>query len=1123
MTERDPKLIQAERLLERLRIRQLKITLQGSLYSWLGLLSAIWLTLGFFESAFRLPQTIRFILPVLGILLSTVTAIIQYRRIVGCESLKPGDKARYFWALRLGELSSTRESDRLLNALQVAMPKAGHRDAPSPELARESLYRAVADLDVIDSDRAIYLDGRKKEAKFGGALILTSLLALIFTPSSLLPAYQRILHPFVSYDQTADFSIAIEPAGGWAYRDEPVRFEVNAKGSHPASGSFFYRLDGGDEIGLEIDIRTGRATVDFDGFPADITYRAVSGKVSTDRYKFQIIPRPQIVELGWQLNPPAYSRLPVVSGRENVGDIECLPGSAVELSITASKKLASALLLMTRISGDSSAVDTVSMDVSGNQARVEFVVRKPLTYSIRISDRDGHHDKDPVTYRIQTLADEYPAVRIAYPEEDILLGDDMLVPLRIEADDDFGVARLELNYRNLNNDTDIQSWLLSSGKSTPGLSIDTLWELGGMPLMPGDVLEYWAVVWDNDNVSGPKRGESSRRMVRLPTFEEIIAGIEQSEAEVEFNAEKTLEAAKELKEEVARLVEEMRRDPNADWERRNQIEQALNNQEQLSKQADQLSRSLDELVNKLEKHDALTTETLEKYMELQKLMDEVASPELRDAMEKLKQAMDSEDPEKIRQALEKFDMDREEFLRSVERSLAILQQLKMERKLDELTKRAEELLHAQEQVLKDIEGDRSESAMQSLERQKAGVEALQQELAETGKMATENGESALAEDLDSLGSRMKSMSISAQMQQTQQSLRSGNRQKATSSGEESARQLAEMASALGKMAADYKEQNKAELAQKIRRLIEELIYVSESQEELLDESKILGTQSPRYRELAGAQQDVKQALAGIAGRMLDLSKETFFVTPELGASLGKAMQNIDRSLAGFSERLPRSAVQPQKQALGEINRSAAQLLAILGELSGSSSSSGYEEMMEKLSQMASQQQGLNQESMSMPMPGGGSPGQIPGEGESLAGMAARQRALQRQMEQAAEEAQGIEEMLGDLQGVADAMGDVAKDMENQQIVDRTRRLQQQIVSRLLDATRAAREEEYSKKRESKTGEEAPRLSPPPVQLDAEREKLRRDLMRALQEGYTPDYRRLIRDYYDALDREIIKK
>lgn len=1105
----------AQGLLDSLRRRQLTAERHAAVALTTGVVSVLWLTVGLLEASLHLPPLGRVALSATALLISVTVAAAIWWRLSRDLRLRPGRAADQYWALRLGDLTPHTLRDRLLNALQIAQGSAASRENPSTALAAEALYRAVASVDKVDALQANDFSGRSRALRTGGAAVVALVAALAMRPVVIGSSVIRLLHPFTDYTPPPAFTLSVTPAGGWVYRSESVEFVISADGVAPTSVEFAYRQSGGDEVAQDVRLTDGRGAIAFDGFPMTISYLVRRDRVTTSPYRLDVIARPQIVELSYKLLPPAYTRLPSIVGRENSGDIEALPGSAVELSVRASKELADALLVMSRAGDDTLAADTLPMEVSGAEAKLRFKVQREGGYVVRLVDKGGHRDRDPVQYRIHLLTDEPPAVRIPFPDVDVVLGDDMVVPLRIEADDDYGLQRLELNYRKLEApDSTVQRWPLGSSRNARSIALDTLWALGDLALMPGDVVEYWAAAWDNDDVRGPKRSESARRLVRLPTFEEIVAGVEQIETEATLDTKKALDAAKELREEVSKLVEQMRRDPNADWERQKQIEQSLTQQEKLSQQAEQLSKTLDELARKLDRHDLLTPETLEKYQELQKLMAEVASPELKEAMEKLRQAMASQDPEKIRQALEQFDMDREQFLQNIERSLSILQQLKLERKLDELAKRAEELLHAQEQVLKNLDEGRTDDAARSLESQAQRADALRREMEETRQLAEQATASEVAKSLDSLASARTIKEMPAAMRGTASAATSGRSGEAKSAGEESARDLAELSAALDQLAESFKEHRKADLAAKLRRLVEELLYVSRAQEELQGESRLLGTQSPRYRDLAGAQQDVREALAGIAGRTFELSKETFFVTPELGASLGRGLQQVDRALEGFSDRTPRSAVAPQKQALGEVNRSAAQLLAILQQLQGSSSSSGYEELMQKLSEMASAQQGLNQ---SMPIPGQGE-GSLPTEGGSLSQLAAQQRALQQQMEQAAEEARGIEEMLGDLQGIADAMGDVAKDMENQQLTERTRRLQQQIVSRLLDATRSAREEEYSKKRESKTGVDVVRKPASPAQFQEAHDRLRRDLLRALQEGYTPDYRKLIRDYYEALER-----
>ncbi len=73
----------------------------------------------------------------------------------------------------------------------------------------------------------------------------------------------------------------------------------------------------------------------------------------------------------------------------------------------------------------------------------------------------------------------------------------------------------------------------------------------------------------------------------------------------------------------------------------------------------------------------------------------------------------------------------------------------------------------------------------------------------------------------------------------------------------------------------------------------------------------------------------------------------------------------------------------------------------------------------------------------------------------------------------------------------------------------------------MDAQRSIIERDYQKRRESRLGEDLPKRPPSEIDLTTQegRDKLREDLLRALEEGYAKDYEVLIRKYFEALQRE----
>ena len=189
-------------------------------------------------------------------------------------------------------------------------------------------------------------------------------------------------------------------------------------------------------------------------------------------------------------------------------------------------------------------------------------------------------------------------------------------------------------------------------------------------------------------------------------------------------------------------------------------------------------------------------------------------------------------------------------------------------------------------------------------------------------------------------------------------------------------------------------------------------------------------------------------------------------------------------------------------------------------MSSASSSTGFEQYMEQLQKMAGRQGQLNQESLNFFQSNQGSLS-MEQQGQ-LRRMAAEQKALQEAMENLSNEMQNRSDLLGNLDHMANEMGEVVKDLQTLNIDRKTIDRQQKILSRMIDAQKSVREKEYSKKRLAEVGKQYRRKSPDDYtnSEDPRLKQLNLDLNRALQEGFNPDYEKLIEEYFRALNADI---
>ena len=79
----------------------------------------------------------------------------------------------------------------------------------------------------------------------------------------------------------------------------------------------------------------------------------------------------------------------------------------------------------------------------------------------------------------------------------------------------------------------------------------------------------------------------------------------------------------------------------------------------------------------------------------------------------------------------------------------------------------------------------------------------------------------------------------------------------------------------------------SEMAQKFENLMLKMLYLSSQEENLKSEVEKTYRNSPRLKDLAARQQIMQDQLQSITKQMMELSKETFAITPEMGEVLGK--------------------------------------------------------------------------------------------------------------------------------------------------------------------------------------------------------------------------------------------
>ena len=1059
----------------------------------------------------------------------------------------------YQLAKRVGDVYSDIR-DILLNAMQLL---EFNKQGTSKELVYAAFLHASSLTK--GKDFSVILNHEKKKRAFLFFILSIALSSIsIVGVQSLQSSLYRLWNYNISFVPPAPFYLTISPLNKEQLRGEKASISITVHGTMPAS--VFLMLKQGKQQNFEkYQLQTDSTkvfTYQIESLKQSIEFYGMSDwlhePVQTPIGKITVIDRPQIRSISGTVQPPAYSKQASKTINEQNADIISLIGTTVRLTVVSSKDISKASIIVLSPSNnqkDSLNGNTVkNYDTTRIQLQAEsrvanggFTVKKDGEYYIEIKDKDGRTNEDPLHYSITTIRDNSPIITMIEPNHDITINEQALLPISLQIADDYGFSSLKLWYRLAESKYAPESKSFSSlsipiPNGTISADIPYMWDINKVGIAPSDRYEFYCEIIDNDIITGPKSSRTSIISVRLPSLDEVLSNADSVQDNAVKDLEKTAAEAKEISKELDELQREMlKQQQNMDWKDAKKVENLMKKQENLQKKMDQIDQKLQDITEKLQDNNAISPETMEQYKELQKLMREVNSPELRKAMEEMQKAMQQLSPEQIQQAMKQMKFNEEEFRKGIERTMNILKRLQAEQKTDALLKRAEKLAEQQEQLAKKTENtnpsNQAEKKTNELENK-----ALQQDLKDMAKelkdleqLMKDLAQQMPMKELEKAKEELAEQETSQEMQEASDEMQKGDMNKSAQKQKKAAQNVKKFAQQMKKLKQEMKKNMNKEAIRQMQKSLQDALSMSKQEEAQKQKTESLDFNSNQLQKAAQDQSQLQDQLANMAAQMMQLAQKTTKVSPEMVKEMSNAMQEMQKASEQLSQRNPSNAAQSQMAAMSSLNKASIQMQDALNKMKGEGDGScdnpggqgqakaGSGGMMQQLQKMAGMQQQINS---GMPQPG--QDGSLsPQQQQQLARLAGQQGKAQQAMEELAKQQTdptGKRKSLGDLKKIADEMREIVADMESGIITPETRRRQERILSRLLDASRSMNERDYDKDRESRGGQDFTVKSPPQLNLSSPegRNKAMQDVLRSLGKGYTKDYEILIRQYFDRL-------
>jgi hypothetical protein len=310
----------------------------------------------------------------------------------------------------------------------------------------------------------------------------------------------------------------------------------------------------------------------------------------------------------------------------------------------------------------------------------------------------------------------------------------------------------------------------------------------------------------------------------------------------------------------------------------------------------------------------------------------------------------------------------------------------------------------------------------------------------------------------------------------------GKSQKASQAQKSASDKMKKLGEKLLEMQQENEEEGDAEDMEAMRQILDNLVKISFSQEDVMNQLNVVSTTNPKYLQIIQKQKNIKDDLKIVSDSLYALSKRQASIEPFIMRELTAVESNMDEAIVQLNNRAAAPARAKQQYAMTSVNNLALMLSESLKQMQSNMQKSGSGKPSAsckkpngagggKMKSMRQLQEQMNKQLQQMKegMPGPGKPSSSGQKqmSEKFARMAAQQEALRQQMQQYGQEMQkegtGMEKSIKEMMK---QMEQTETDLVNKKINQETILRQQEIVTRMLESEKAEQQRELDELRES---------------------------------------------------------
>ncbi|MFO0321844.1 MAG: DUF4175 family protein [Bacteroidota bacterium] len=1043
-------------------------------------------------------------------------------------------------------------NDKLINTLQLQKHSGS---ILSLDLLKASIDQKLEEFDPIPFPDAINYKQNTKYFKFVWPSIFILALIVAIKPIILKEGTQRLFYHDIHFEKLAPFQFSINNKNLIAIQQQDYVLQLSIFGNEVPHEVFIiiegieHKMSKSDKLNY---------TYTFNNIQKNTEFNFSAAGFNSKPYELKVLPKPVLINFKAELNFPSYlnKKNEVVS---NVGDLEIPQGTKVNWVFFTKN------------------TETVSVDFQESQINVqktndnEFTFSKYFlqntSYSIKTKNAFLKQNPDSINYSITVISDQLPMINVS-EKKDSLSNENIFFSGTIK--DDYGFSKLTFRCTRFGKDSSGQDFSkqteypIAIDKKNSSQSFFHFFDASIISLKPGEKIEYYFEVWDNDGVNGFKSARTQTMIYKTPSLEEINEAADKNNSEIKKEIGDELKKIKDLQKDINDLSKKLMQKKEIGYEEKKKLEDILKKQNELKNKIEETKQE-NKINNKQQEELIKNDENLfEKQKQLEQLFENIMTPEMKKLFDELNKLLEKLDKNKVQEKLDELKLSNKDIEKELDRTLEAFKQMEVEQKFQLAIDKLEKIKTKQDELKNETENKKTKTNDENLEQKQNELSKEFEELKKDIKSLEQKNES-LEQKNEIPKTEEEQNKISKDLKESSDELNKKNKKEAIKSQKEASNEMNEMQDKMQKAMDKMQQESKEEDMHAIRQILENLLNLSFSQEDLMTYLSKTKSEDPQYLKIPKKQRKLQDDSKIVEDSLFALSKRNPAISATVNREISSIMMNMNKTISSLEERQKADAQMRMQYSMTSINNLALLLNESLeqmqqnakenkkdgkggackkpGKNSKPSNKAGNKPSMQNMKQMQEQlnkqieelkkalekgQKQGGEKSGNKPEKKPGKQGgmgngvkegtqDLPGLSEQLAKTAAQQEALRRQMQQMLEK---IKKDGGNNPGenIADLMEQTEKDIVNQKITQETIKRQQDIITKLLESEKAEREREQDEQRKSKEAKNQ-NLSNPTQFLEYKKLKQKEfDLLNTVSPSLTPFYKNKVTNYFDSVNK-----